>query len=48
MADKKFWRCSICGDLHYGPAAPEICPNCGYSREKAREISKEEFLSKLK
>lgn len=28
MADKKFWRCTVCGDIHYGIAGPEICPTC--------------------
>jgi len=25
---KKFWRCSVCGDVHYGLKGPEICPTC--------------------
>src|SRR5512135_3753003 len=25
---KKFWRCNICNDIHYGVAPPEICPTC--------------------
>ena len=41
---KKFWKCTICGDLHIGVQAPEICPTCGYPRNKSVEISKEEFL----
>ena len=28
MADKKFWRCAVCNDIHYGVAGPEICPTC--------------------
>jgi len=28
MADKKFWRCTVCNDIHYGMAGPEICPTC--------------------
>ncbi|MBS3140122.1 hypothetical protein J4479_03895 [Candidatus Woesearchaeota archaeon] len=26
---KKFWKCKICGDIHYGNAGPEVCPTCG-------------------
>jgi rubrerythrin len=44
MQDKNFWRCTICGDQHWGVAAPEACPTCGFPRDKAVEISKEEFL----
>jgi len=25
---KKFWRCFICNDIHYGVKPPEICPTC--------------------
>lgn len=25
---KKFWRCFVCNDLHYGLRPPEICPTC--------------------
>jgi len=44
---KKFWRCTICGDLHYGVQAPEVCPTCHQPRDKAMEITKEEFLAAL-
>jgi len=44
MPEKKFWRCTVCGDLHYGANAPEVCPTCGQPREKAEEIEREEFL----
>jgi rubrerythrin len=26
---KKFWRCNVCNDIHYGRKAPDICPTCG-------------------
>ncbi len=26
--EKKFWRCNVCNDIHYGIAPPEICPTC--------------------
>ena len=25
---KRYWRCYVCNDIHYGIAAPEICPTC--------------------
>jgi rubrerythrin len=28
MSGKKFWRCNVCNDIHYGIAGPEICPTC--------------------
>ena len=27
--DAELWRCSVCGYVHHGPAAPECCPVCG-------------------
>jgi rubrerythrin len=26
MPNKKFFRCNVCNDIHYGVAGPEICP----------------------
>jgi len=48
MGKKIFWRCSVCGDLHYGAAAPEHCPTCNSPREKAHEITQEEFVEIVK
>jgi len=28
MVAKKFFRCNVCSDIHYGIAGPEICPTC--------------------
>lgn len=25
---KKYWRCHVCGDIHFGLKAPEVCPTC--------------------
>jgi ferredoxin-thioredoxin reductase catalytic subunit len=25
---RKFWRCYVCNDIHYGVKPPEICPTC--------------------
>lgn len=42
---KKFWRCHVCNDIHYGVKPPEICPTClvknayvEVSSENARKI----------
>jgi ferredoxin-thioredoxin reductase catalytic subunit len=26
--EKKFWRCNVCNDVHYGNLGPIICPTC--------------------
>ena len=26
--DKKYWRCNVCNDIHFGMAGPEVCPTC--------------------
>jgi len=26
--DKKFYRCTVCNDIHFGVNAPELCPTC--------------------
>ncbi len=28
MPEKKFYRCNVCGDIHWGVNWPEICPTC--------------------
>jgi ferredoxin-thioredoxin reductase catalytic subunit len=25
---KKYYRCYVCGDIHFGVKAPEVCPTC--------------------
>ncbi len=25
---KKYWRCFVCNDVHYGFRPPELCPTC--------------------
>jgi rubrerythrin len=25
---KKYFKCGVCGDIHFGEAGPEICPTC--------------------
>lgn len=26
--NKNFYRCTVCGDIHFGNSAPELCPTC--------------------
>jgi len=26
---KRFYRCTVCNDIHYGENPPEVCPTCG-------------------
>lgn len=40
---KKFWRCFVCNDIHYGLKPPEICPTCMVMNSYV-EISSEEAL----
>ena len=28
VPDKRFFRCNVCNDIHYGIAGPEVCPTC--------------------
>lgn len=46
MPMKKYWRCFVCNDIHYGVKPPEICPTClvknayvEISSEEAKKIS---------
>ncbi|MFQ5406476.1 MAG: rubredoxin-like domain-containing protein [Candidatus Micrarchaeia archaeon] len=25
---KTFFRCTVCNDVHFGVAGPEVCPTC--------------------
>ena len=43
MTGKKFWRCNVCNDIHYGMAGPEICPTCKVKNAYV-EIDKEEAM----
>jgi rubrerythrin len=38
---KKFFRCTVCNDIHLGIAGPEICPTCQANKVYV-EIDKEE------
>ena len=41
MPDKKYFRCTVCQDVHYGVNAPETCPTCTQV-QKYVEIEKAE------
>jgi ferredoxin-thioredoxin reductase catalytic chain len=28
MTTKRYWRCFVCNDVHYGFYPPEVCPTC--------------------
>jgi len=36
------WKCSVCGYMHEGPDAPDICPKCGAPKEMFSAMSAEE------
>ncbi|MFH0818285.1 MAG: hypothetical protein V1909_06670 [Candidatus Micrarchaeota archaeon] len=38
---KKYFRCIVCNDIHYGSNPPEICPTC-FQFNKFEEIGFEE------
>jgi rubrerythrin len=38
---KKFWKCKVCGDIHWGNAGPEMCPTCD-TKNVYSEVTKEE------
>jgi ferredoxin-thioredoxin reductase catalytic chain len=40
---KKFWRCFVCNDIHYGVNPPEICPTC-MAKDAYVEITSAEAL----
>jgi nitrite reductase (NADH) large subunit len=36
--NEKTYRCSVCGYIHYGDSAPEVCPICGAKADDFKEI----------
>ncbi len=36
------WKCSVCGFIHTGPEAPEVCPKCGATKDKFIALTEEE------
>ncbi len=43
---KKFFKCKVCADIHYGIAGPEICPTCK-SKDAYEEMSVEEAKKEM-
>lgn len=39
---KKLWKCSVCGYVHEGEEAPDICPKCGAPKVKFYELGPED------
>ncbi|MBW3020243.1 hypothetical protein KY334_03025 [Candidatus Woesearchaeota archaeon] len=38
---KKYFRCTVCQDIHFGNEGPEVCPTCK-QENKYIEVDKEE------
>jgi rubrerythrin len=45
MTNKKYFRCTVCNDVHYGNGGPEKCPTCqhenayvGIDKEEAKKV----------
>jgi rubredoxin len=36
------WRCGVCGYIHDGPEAPNVCPKCGAPKEKFEKLAEEQ------
>ena len=43
---KRFWRCKVCNDIHFGEAGPEICPTC-HSKNAYIKIEVEEAKERM-
>jgi len=43
---KKFFKCKVCGDIHFGATGPEICPTC-HAKNAYDEIIKEDAKKAL-
>jgi rubredoxin len=39
---KKLWKCSVCGYVHEGDEAPDVCPKCGAPKDKFVLLSEED------
>jgi rubredoxin len=37
----KLFKCSVCGYVHEGEVAPDLCPKCGQPSEKYAELSED-------
>ncbi len=39
---KNLWKCTVCGYIHEGEEALEVCPKCGAPKEKFVALSEED------
>jgi ferredoxin-thioredoxin reductase catalytic chain len=46
MIKKRYWRCNVCGDIHFGFGPPELCPTCKVQNAYV-EISSDEARKTL-
>ena len=45
--NKKFWRCIVCNDIHFGVLPPKTCPTCSQV-DKYIKIEPKEVFAVLK
>lgn len=43
---KKYYKCKVCGDIHYGVEYPSPCPTCD-TEDAYEEITEEEAKEAL-
>lgn len=36
------WKCNVCGYIHNGTEAPEVCPKCGAASDKFAKLTEEQ------
>ena len=41
---KKYWRCHVCNDIHYGERPPAVCPTCG-AKNAFCQVDRKEALA---
>jgi ferredoxin-thioredoxin reductase catalytic chain len=41
---KKYWRCFVCNDIHYGFFPPDVCPTCKVAHAYVEVTSGEALL----
>jgi len=40
----KLFKCTVCGYVHEGETAPEVCPKCKVGADKFEELSEEDAI----
>jgi len=38
----QLWKCGVCGYIHEGADAPDVCPKCGATKDKFTQLSTED------